>query len=214
VVALSVAGNFNFEDSQAFLAYHGRKLNRGFAYLKAYMEIFKLKQVELRDRDYRNITYTKALDKYNLLLEGTWLVTTTTHISCIKDGKIEDWMKYGDQDRVCSIYRVEGIKKDLPKDKIKIGKEIIEKKKAELKKPAKRYTKSWKDCSYYGEKGVYQYIVTVTTWDKRKKRLTIWKDYSNVIEETPRSWEYGSGTQYQVEKFEYKLNPHYIEDED
>lgn len=212
VVALSVAGNYSFEEAQSFLAFHGRQLNRGYHYYRAYKEVLSMTAVELGD-DYRKITYTQALDKYNLLLEGTWLVTTTTHISCIKDGRIEDWMKYGDQDRVCSIYRVNSAKK-LPPHQVELGSEKVAKKKIELTKPAKRYTNTWKDCSYWGEKGVYQYIVTVTTWDKRKKRRTIWKDYSHTIEETPRSWEYGLGTNYQVEKADYKLNPHYIEDED
>lgn len=114
VVALAVAGEIAFSRARAILAKHaGRQHRRGLS-VSAMHNLLDVMGYEVK----RVIVRSKTLKTVQRELAGTsgaFFVYTNTHVSCVKDGVMQDWAR---NDIRPSNKRIEQVYQIIPTDKV------------------------------------------------------------------------------------------------
>jgi hypothetical protein len=132
VIALSLLTKLSYSDTEALLAKHGRKLNRGTpidviykvladlspcdyqfdSYLYDIEKSSKYRNEMLRDfwSEYGNMSGVigmtiSRLARVRKLQKGKYLVLTRSHALAMIDGEVLDWTK-GRRHRVVAIYKI------------------------------------------------------------------------------------------------------------
>lgn len=108
VVAIAVATNKKFCKIRSMLAKEGRKHRKGTPQPYTEKVLNKLGYELVR---YDSYSWPKTLTTATRMLpsKGTFLLRTRSHITCIKDGVMEDWAATGSRKRVYQIQQVKEI---------------------------------------------------------------------------------------------------------
>ena len=108
VVAVAVAANKKFCKIKSMLEKEGRKHRQGTPISYTTKVLNKL---GYRLERYDGYSWPKTLTTATRMLpsKGTFLLRTRSHITCIKDGVMEDWAATGSRKRVYAIYQVKEI---------------------------------------------------------------------------------------------------------
>lgn len=105
VIAVSVAAKVPFGKSRSLLHKQGRKQGKGAqgAWIHATLKQLGYKVSLVMDRQPKTLaTATRVLPR-----RGTFLLYTRGHVSCVRDGVLEDWAAdKGSRKRVQCIYRI------------------------------------------------------------------------------------------------------------
>ena len=105
VIAISVAAQVPFGKSRSLLHKYGRKQGRGAQTLWIHNTLKQLgyKANLVMDRQPKTLaTATRVLPR-----RGTFLLYTRGHVSCVRDGVLEDWAaENGSRKRVHAVFEV------------------------------------------------------------------------------------------------------------
>lgn len=106
VVAVAVAANIGFGKAYHAMKREGRKDRRG-AYFAQYEAALNKLGYSLERRYSRNMGKTLSTAKRLAPKEGTFLLQTRGHVTCIRNGEMVDWAADNNsRKRIISTYQV------------------------------------------------------------------------------------------------------------
>ena len=114
VVALSVAGEIAFSRARAILAKHAGRLHRHGTSMRAMDKLLAAMGYETKKVTVRSKTL-KTVQRELAGTSGAYFVYTNTHVSCIKDGVMQDWAR---NDIRPSNKRIEDVIQIIPTEKV------------------------------------------------------------------------------------------------
>lgn len=114
VKAIALATGCAYIEALTMLAEKGRKTGRGTYFHKQTVPVMQELGFAL-ERYYPRSATVRTLTKE--LKEGTWLVRTSGHILCIKDGECLDWTN-GRLHRIVDVHRVVDVRNLSIRDRV------------------------------------------------------------------------------------------------
>ena len=109
VIAISVAAQVPFGKSRSLLFKLGRKDRQGTTTAHIH---FALRKLDYVSEYYQDRAWPKTLATATRFLpkKGTFLVYTRGHVSCVRDGVLEDWAaETKSRKRVIAVYQIKAI---------------------------------------------------------------------------------------------------------
>jgi len=109
VLALQHATDLSFEESQALLAYFGRKKNRA-THISKIERAIRLTLSTKEKEEYKLSTVRRVID--DLPKSGVFIISVRGHIFTYKDGEIKDWLEDNSRKRVERVWFVSAKKRN------------------------------------------------------------------------------------------------------